>query len=479
MRPFSLLAASLVLFGSAVGGCAYLLPGFDNPLSPDIRDLRIAHVANGVKCAMHAFLIDRQLNLLEIIDEQKKEGRRRCEDPTINSANVSTPTCKNECPAGQWYAVSQCYYKIGIKDPKPADCQPIATWRDINGKDRTTNATLFKKDYLRHCTAIPVQPRKDVHDDYNENKEAWTDFQSSRRFALDPNQKSTIKITMNSANSAKVDYSKIDAKSLNIGSIGNILAVGTTAGAQVAFPSLTATGKYTNNAAITFVMAQQLDEDHIIEKQRSALRKEFALAKRAEIAKSGNGPGVPGVPVAFVSDPPPPRSKAEPLYEQFESDCMKNGSYILAKPFKEDDDETTYVDYLGIKRLLNKLVDDVERDVYSGSPETTLSQLVLKTEFQLTLEAGAGFNHILRIVPVITPPTFKLTPDNTHTLEITLVGLKEAGQRKIGEDLEQLCRRNIGATQTDAEEKVKTEYCRSPLARQLQALISAQSKAGQ
>lgn len=405
-----------------------MLPSFDSPLNPEIREVAIAHVANGVKCAMAAFLKDRRLNLQEIVDEQRKEGWRVCKDPKADPKNPAT--CKR-CPnPNHWYGVKET--KIGS----------------------TTH-------YSRDCVDIPG-PRTP--------SSVWAKFEQGRRFALDRNKKASVEISLNATNTGRIDYTKINRKDLNLGPLTQFISGGNNSDP---FPSLSASAKATNTVVVSFAMEQKIEfpddekPDELakpsaspqavmsdISKRRQKSPQELADATAVEQSQGGNK-------VLNIFGP-----------EQFESDCATNEAFIKGKLLKPKGDKTTFVDYLGIKKLLNKLLDDVERDIYTGTPELALDQLTLTSQFQLTLEASAGTYHILRIVPVVVPPTVKLSPDRTHQLKITLKGGQQSIYKDINSDLENLCYKNLGAKNGDPRvPDIAAEYCKNPQAKHLQYLI--------
>ena len=405
-----------------------MLPSFNNPLNPEIREVAIAHVANGVKCAMAAFLKDRRHNLQEIVDEQRKEGWRVCKNPKLSPKDVACVKCPR--PDTQWWGVKET--KIGS----------------------TTH-------YSRGCVDIP-NPRSPSG--------VWAKFEQGRRFALDRNKKAAVEISLNATNTGRIDYTRINRKDLNLGPLTQFIAAGSNTDP---FPSLSAAAKATNNVVVSFAMEQKiefLDEEKLddltkpsaspqavmqnIQTARQKSPQELSDATASEQSQGGNK-------VLNIFGP-----------EQFESDCATNEAFIKGKLLKPKGDKTTYVDYLGIKMLLNKLLDDVERDIYTGTPELALDQLTLTSQFQLTLEASAGTYHILRIVPIVVPPTVRLAPDRTHQLKITLKGSQQSVYKDINNDLENLCYKNLGAKNGDPRlPDIAAEYCKNPQAKHLQYLI--------
>jgi hypothetical protein len=106
-------------------------------------------------------------------------------------------------------------------------------------------------------------------------------------------------------------------------------------------------------------------------------------------------------------------------------------------------DDSTRIDYLALKALLNKVVEEQENAVYHGIPDLTMSQLVLTSSFELTLEVSAGTSHFFRIVPLLAPPNTDLKADHTHLLKITLNGKKQKGDPQLSKNLAQSCHQRL------------------------------------
>ena len=401
-----------------------MLPSFNNPLNPEIREVAIAHVANGVKCAMAAFLRDRRYNLQEIVDEQKREPWRICEDIRTDA---NPATCR-KCPTGQWHGV--------VEEP-----------------------TASGKRYKWGCINIPGP---------NSSPKDWAKFDQGRRFALDPNKKSSVEIQLTASNAGRIDYTRINRKDLNLGPLTQFISGGN---ASDPFPSLSASAKGTNTVVVSFAMEQKIDfpDDKKVQDPKKAVT--ASPGQLMQIVQA-NRQKQATLQTPMVADDSSPSGKGKVLVfgpDQFESDCATDEAFILGKLTKPPGDRTTYVDYLGIKKLINKLLDDVERDIYTGSPELALDQLTLTSQFQLTLEASAGTYHILRIVPVVVPPTVKLSPDRTHQLKITLKGAQQTVSKDNSIDLKDLCAKALGGNGKEVDDI--NRYCGTPRAKHLQQVI--------
>jgi hypothetical protein len=106
-------------------------------------------------------------------------------------------------------------------------------------------------------------------------------------------------------------------------------------------------------------------------------------------------------------------------------------------------DNTTRIDFLGLKQLLHNVVEKQDKAIYRGIPDITLSALNLTSAFQLTMEAQAG-THFFKIVPVLAPPNTEFKIDHTHTLKIVLNGKKGKGDKQNPKRLADSCRERIG-----------------------------------
>ncbi|HWE16974.1 MAG TPA: hypothetical protein VG758_07315 [Hyphomicrobiaceae bacterium] len=106
-------------------------------------------------------------------------------------------------------------------------------------------------------------------------------------------------------------------------------------------------------------------------------------------------------------------------------------------------DNTTRIDFLGLKKLLHNVVEKQDEAIYRGVPDITLSALNLSSVFQLTMEAQAG-THFFKIIPVLAPPNTEIKLDHTHTLKITLNGKKGKGDKQNPKRLADSCKERIG-----------------------------------
>jgi hypothetical protein len=74
-------------------------------------------------------------------------------------------------------------------------------------------------------------------------------------------------------------------------------------------------------------------------------------------------------------------------------------------------DNTTRIEFLGVKNLLHNIVGDQDKAIHKGIPDVTLSALNLTSNFQIAMEAQAGTSHFFRIVPVLVPPNTEVKLD--------------------------------------------------------------------
>jgi hypothetical protein len=130
------------------------------------------------------------------------------------------------------------------------------------------------------------------------------------------------------------------------------------------------------------------------------------------------------------------------------------------------------VDFLGLQRYVARMVEDQEQRIHGGAPSVAMESLVLTSEFQLQFDASAGTHSILRILPVLTPPTLGLNADHTHTLKITFNGPKARALANYTFALTQKCIERVTGAGVDPTVRPEV-FCRSPQAIQLESLIDA------
>ena len=215
-------------------GCdGKLLPNFDGGvLNPEFRHLRAADVMNGVKCAMVAFMIERENELIKQREEYpeifKAIETKIDEDDAEKNIYFQTYTqgakraeAAHECGKGRhWDAEKGC-----VANRCDKDSLGISLW-DYRRKGLP--------DKAKGCVPVP---------DYS-------------RFALDPNQSATITFTLNGTNSGFINYSQIDATKLD-GLYPKFIVEGGGARNQP-FPQLQPTLKGTTSLELAVVMPQSV-----------------------------------------------------------------------------------------------------------------------------------------------------------------------------------------------------------------------------
>lgn len=231
-KLFRVSLCSLICF--QLTACEGLvLPSFDGGvLNPDIRFLHTAEVMDGVKCAMVAFMNEREQSLLQQrLDPRNRESFIRVEDLGSKTMTFdpyglnATKEVANKCP------MSDHHFDAKKRQCVPNNCESEAK--------RPLGVTLW--DYkpssntkvVNHCVAIP---------DYSQ-------------FALDHTQSASIELTLSATNTGSVSYTKIDANKLDPHHIFVAPGNGQT-GAP--FPGFSTTSKDVTTFDLTAVMPQSL-----------------------------------------------------------------------------------------------------------------------------------------------------------------------------------------------------------------------------
>jgi hypothetical protein len=251
-----------------------------------------------------------------------------------------------------------------------------------------------------------------------------------KRFELDHTQLASLELVLNTTNTGSLSYSKIDVGAINsefgINSAASILAVGNST-TGLPFPSVTGTAKGTNIVDLTLTMAQT------VEKPDQVLRDK----NTGQILRNKKGQTLSDKAADFPD-------AEDPKYAAFKTRCgapNENG---------------TVVDYIGLKNWLTHLVSQEEAAIWDGAPEVYLDNVVLTTSFDINVNATAGVNHVLTLVPLIGVPTVGVIPDHSHQLKITLHGYKNtpspvtsqtsaaAAEKKNLSNLKQQCQKDSG-----------------------------------
>lgn len=516
-----LLRALAICLGILLSSCAELtLPQLDGGLlNPDIRFLRAGHIMECVKCAMVAFMHEREQGLLAEREAEPSGGPLHQIEGAyfspyqvnVGKAVVLSLPGYRRCRYGEHYS----YKPGGRLACVPNNCdaalaRPLgaSVWDyDI----LETNQTIKEKG----CTSVP---------DYS-------------RFALDPTQSANIQLTLVGANSGFIFYTQIDA--LRTPLYPFIQPGNRSTGAP--FPMLQVSPKATTTFDVTAVMPQSvhtyqqtahpsdfardrslpvsLTTKRIAEAPEEAGKANRGTEEIDELLKKAMEESTQAFPQLKV--------RAIARYKSIKEDCEKaaNLAKYLPDPalqreytkkvqdvcdrlvatqrriaaqlpeekptpsrpqaneFMErcnirtwsfDANDTTRIDFLALKRMLHNVVEYQERDVYRGIPDITLNSLILSSAFQLVLDASAGTKYFLRIVPVLVPPTLDLKADHTHTLKITVNGKKNKGDKQLPKRLYDSCRERV-APQDGGTSQVP-EICATEIGQLLESIVQAVEK---
>jgi hypothetical protein len=152
----------------------------------------------------------------------------------------------------------------------------------------------------------------------------------------------------------------------------------------------------------------------------------------------------------------------------FSHGCTGNGIFEAS--------DKTEVDYLALKKMLLKIVDDQNQAMtYGGNPELSLDSVVLTSAFQIVLDTSAATKHIFRIFPLVAPPQMGVKPDHTHTLKVTFQGAKKKSSPNSGRDLEVSCLERLqpGLAKGDTDPGDIQKFCSSAPGRLLEQIAAS------
>ena len=263
------------------------------------------------------------------------------------------------------------------------------------------------------------------------------------RFALDPTQKAQVEFTLHASNTGGINFTKI-SDNVALGPLDYFRASGS---ATAPFPALNVSARGTNTVAVAISMDQKIPDER---DARLALATARAQSKPTGAALAqAKGGAIQANPARTI----PTIAKPAALADEYNQICVVEG---------QGTEDT--VDYLAIKKLLIKLVEEQASNIYHGAPDFSLNTLTLTTSFQLTVDASMGTNHLFRIVPVVIPPTARFNPDHIHTLKITLKGGYKKNLPSSWADAKLSCEQRLGLP-------AGNRYCESPAARQRELLI--------
>ncbi len=454
-------------------------PRFDNPLNPDIANPNVGDIAESVRCAVADFYIKRASLLRAKAEIDLPQSLSQAErTPNFDKTFCREPTAATKT---KWRiaiytrnADGKCTWKPLTSDPRDDifknGCTPyFGTYRYIN-IDKIPNTRPDKE--IKACIpnggcppGMERQPKQKrapgphgLTDEDDIPEKADGEARSAicvikdekNRFALDPNGKAKIELTLQAVNSLSMNYAKIDASSWHSYFIvpGNSLNP---------FPSLKASDKSTNKVEVALTMPQAnsvgekthprkkedvdpANPDHAVDTnffERLAKLKQLrdevriprptaaaqAVARKSLSERKGPSP----VEVQREAR----RRREEALRRQQERELaekMENARRELTADahFYEKCGQSK-INFLALSDYLTKIVSEREQEdgqERNKGLDASLDSIVLTSQFQITLDASAGTQHLLRIVPVVQPPILGLSPDHTHTLKLTFSGRK-------------------------------------------------------
>ncbi len=179
-------------------------------------------------------------------------------------------------------------------------------------------------------------------------------------------------------------------------------------------------------------------------------------------------PEIPGL-VPFKGGAAPSKPKAKGLYQnEYAKHCGLDDNRLIVSP-------NTEIDYLGLKNILNKLVEEQASQLYSGVPDITLDTLTLTVSFELSLDFTGGAATVFRLLPTLAPATFDFKPDHTHTLKVTLHGLKNKTPA-TARNLVESCRKRLGIG--SSKTAPKDDVCGTEIGQLLESIANATSSSG-
>jgi hypothetical protein len=445
-----------LLCAAGLASCSELYPRFDNILNPDIREPRVGDVVDSVKCAVTAYLHERTRDVLrQAWEDAQKHGCRTDGKSwqfrvvtTVPDAKTEEDVCVLSRPPSRYDTAKDIENKGDDYKPQIAadKCTPYYyAWSyeryQPSRKIKFAHEKAGKGDkpyYESVCApnggcppgTLPRGERCVVDD--------------PSRFALDPNSSATIDLTLTANNTGSMAYTRIDQAQL--GWLKNIIAPGNDP-PGTPFPNLTVRNKITNVVQMSVVLPQVPYQKE--DSPDAATKAEIAKAKKyvSDFTKaSDKRDRQKSVFYNLV------RPRGRPTFSLEDPLSTDPGSLYAAQALRALREQAgdyqeacsgRQIDYLALKKLIAKLVDEQEQRIYEGKPEVSLEQIVLTASFQLILDASAGTYHIFRIVPVLVPPTLTLNPDHTQQLKITFRGVKNRGSPRNQEALRQRCQTRL------------------------------------
>lgn len=421
--------------------CTELYPRFDSFLNLDIREVRAGEVVDNVKCAVAAFLEERASKVEARVKLATQEEARMVAD------------CRQP---GKWRIR---YFK---QSPDGTKCLKTNNMNEADqGNVCVPNYEIYK--YVRRirkkndgratgASDWTCVPNGGCRPGWIRGAAGNCLLDDDSRFALDPSSTAKIELTLLANNTGSMNYQKIDASDWGV--LNNIIVAGNS-GKGFPFPTLLSKAKLTNTVNLNLVMSQaqpSYEEDY--------RKDDYIVGELEKLEKLGTRKEL------TLSDKERGRPDNTEILAQYTSQALE----ALRADYKNEYLEkcsARKMDFLGLKNYLTKIVDEREKEIYAGPPEVTLDNLALTTGFQITVDATAGTQHLLRIVPVFQPPVLSLSPDHTHTLKLTFAGVKSRGLSRSAASLKQKC---ITRLQIIADAQ---KQCEEPSMLLLESIIDA------
>lgn len=133
-------------------------------------------------------------------------------------------------------------------------------------------------------------------------------------------------------------------------------------------------------------------------------------------------------------------------------------------------DDGIEIDYLGLKNVLNKLIEEQASKLYRGIPDITMDTLVLTVSFEIIIDATTGALTIFRLFPTIVPATVDFHPDHLHTLKLTLHGRKNKTPVNA-RNLTESCRQRLSSEGADKS----LDICQTQIGQLLESIANSAS----
>ncbi len=430
--------------------CAEFYPRFDSPLNPDIRELRSVEVVDGVKCAITGFLRDRAVKVSEkaILEARTHQCRTEGTDWSIVFLKRAKPKDKD------------CTKANRLEDVTPLECNPTYyAWA----------YETYQKTGKKHiATGTNCVPNGGCLPGTTPRGNGTCVVNDGSRFAIDPNNNAAIELTLTSNNTGGIHYTRLDAA--HLGWLERFIAPGGVP-AGTPFPQIEAKSKGSNVVAVKLIMPQSPyikerspDKTHPhIARDIEKIKEKIRLAVFEDEEKKRLKRMLPEAMRSFVDDIGAPAAREPVAYTPQALSALANeeNAEFLDKCTDRK------IDFVALKRLIEKFVAEKEDLMFRGSPDVFLDELVLTTSFQITLDASAGTYHIFRFFPVLVPPTLKLNPDHTNQLKITFRGVKGRGSPRNREAIRQRCLTRLQGVPGASSE------CNKPSTLMLESVIEA------